>query len=100
MLHFGLRDSAVKAIQCKGISPDVFVCTSGRDWLSAKDGENLRKLMPWSSKDKRMHDRVRRAYWNHEYAMRSVYLDMRWPLVVSGLEALINVGKPAMVLIV
>jgi hypothetical protein len=40
-----------------------------------------------------MHDRVRRAFWNHEYAMRSVYLDMRWTLVVSGLEALINVGK-------
>src|ERR1017187_2735147 len=78
-----------------------------------------------------MHDRVRRAFWNHEDAtrpvsldkrrtppvvgprkrvssaclgrpsalrtrgsrMRSVYLDMRWTLVVSGLEALINVGK-------
>ena len=40
-----------------------------------------------------MLDRVRRAYWNHAYAMRTAYLDMRLPLVVSGLEALVNVGK-------
>ena len=40
-----------------------------------------------------MHDRVHRAYWNHEYAMRSLYLDVRWMLVVSGLEALISSGE-------
>ncbi len=40
-----------------------------------------------------MHSRVHRAYWNHEYAMRSYYLDMRWTLVVAGFEALINVWK-------
>jgi hypothetical protein len=40
-----------------------------------------------------MHPRVHRAYWNHEYAMHTYYIDMRWPLVVSGLEALVNVGE-------
>jgi hypothetical protein len=89
----GLEDSAIHSIQFRGISPDVFVSSKQRDWLSVEDGENLRKLMPWLSKSKRMHDRVRRAFWNHEYAMRSLYLDMRWPLVVSGLEALVNVGN-------
>jgi hypothetical protein len=93
ILDSGLEDSAIYAIQYKGISPDVFVNKTQRDWLSVQDGEELRKLMPWLSKTKPMHDRVRRAYWNHDYAMRTAYLDMRLPLVVSGLEALINVRK-------
>jgi len=75
------------------MSPDVFLGNNHRDWLSLEDAEHLRRLMPWLSKDKRMHDRVQRAYWNHEYAMRSCYLDARWILVVSGLEALISIGE-------
>jgi hypothetical protein len=47
--------------------------------------------MPWVSSKKPMHARVHRAYWYHEYAMRSYYLDARWTLAVSGLEALVNV---------
>jgi hypothetical protein len=46
--------------------------------------------MPWVRADKLMHTRVHRAYWNHENAMRSPYLDIRWTLVVSGFEALMN----------
>jgi hypothetical protein len=92
IFDFGHEDSVIQAIQFRGISPDVTLTTQ-RDWLSVGDGEELRKLMPWLSKTKRMHDRVRRAYWYHEYAMRSAYLDMRWPLVVSGLEALISTGE-------
>ena len=91
--HFGLEDSAIQAIQYRGTSRDVLLSSKQRDWLSVEDAENLRKLTPWLSKDKRMHDRVHRAYWHHEYAMRSSHLDMRWVLVVSGLEALINVGN-------
>jgi hypothetical protein len=93
VFHFGLKDSAICAIQYRGISPDAILSGNHRDWLSVEDAENLRRLMPWSSKDKRMHDRVHRAYWNHEYAVRSLYLDMRWILVVCGLEALVSVGE-------
>jgi hypothetical protein len=88
---FGARKSPIRAIQYRGISPDVSLATKPRDWLSIKDGEVLRMLVPCLSK--KMHDRVHRAYWNHEYAMRSYYLDARWPLVVSGLEALVNVEE-------
>lgn len=88
--HYGLPDSAISAVQYGGISPDVFVSRGQRDWLSVRDAERLRALMPWLSKNKPMHDRVRRAYWYHEYAMRSYLLDMRFPLVTTGLEALIN----------
>jgi hypothetical protein len=90
VFHFGLDDSAIQAIQFRGISPDIFLPRNPRDWLSVEDGEHLRKLMPWVSQ-KPMHGRVHRAYWYHEYAMRSYYLDARWTLVVSGLEALVNV---------
>ena len=46
ILDSGLEDSAIYAIQYKGISPDVFVSKTQRDWLSVQDGEELRKLMP------------------------------------------------------
>jgi hypothetical protein len=49
--------------------------------------------MPWAYKPKWVPKRVNRAFWNHEEAMRTYYLDMRWNLVVSGFEALINVDK-------
>ena len=92
VFHYGLDDSAIQAIQFRGISPDVFLPKNPRDWLSVQDGEYLRKLMSWVSQ-KPMHGRVHRAYWHHEYAMRSYYLDARWTLVVSGLEALVNVDE-------
>jgi hypothetical protein len=92
VFHYGLDDSAIQAFQFRGISPDVFLPKNQRDWLSVQDGEYLRKLMSWVSQ-KPMHGRVHRAYWYHEYALRSYYLDARWTLVVSGLEALVNVDE-------
>jgi hypothetical protein len=92
IMHYGLEGSAVYAIQYRGASPDVFLSSHQRDWLTVDDGETLRKLMSWSAKDKLMHTRIHRAFWNHEYAMRSWYLDVRWMFVVAGLEALTNIG--------
>ena len=89
VFDFNGKDSPIQAIQYRG-SSDVFLSATSRDWLSVADGETLRKLMPWSSKGKLMHERVHRAYWNHENAMRSAYLDIRWTLVVAGFEALVN----------
>jgi hypothetical protein len=93
VMHFGLPDSAIYAIQYVGASSDITLGPGNRDWLSKQDGEILRRLILWASKDKMMHDRVHRAYWNHELAMRSYYIDVRWTFIVAGLEALINVGK-------
>lgn len=93
IMHFGLKDSAILAIEYRGASLDVTLGPKDRDWLSRENGETLRKLMPWTSKEKQMHPRVHRAYWNHEYAMRTNYIDIRWMFVVAGLEALINVDK-------
>jgi len=92
VFHFGSAASSIQALQYKGVSPDVFLSAPQRDWLSIEDAETLRRLMPWLSPRKPWHGRIHRAYWNHEYAMRSFYLDQRWILVVSGIEALINIG--------
>jgi hypothetical protein len=40
-----------------------------------------------------MHDRVHRAYFNHDYALRLYELDIRLPPIVGGLEALVNTEK-------
>jgi hypothetical protein len=93
IFHYGLPDSSIYAVQYHGISPDIFLGSKQRDWLSAKDGETLRGLIPWLSKNKAMHHRVHRAYWYHEYVMRSSMLDIRLPLVATGLEALINTSE-------
>jgi hypothetical protein len=84
-------DPAIQAVQVKGVCADVFLGDNSADWLTPEDGEELRQLMPWVSEDRKMHDRIHRAFWHHENAMRTYYLDTRWTLVVAGLEALLNV---------
>jgi len=58
------------------------------DWFSVQDGQILLKLVPWLSK--KMHMRVHHVYWNHETALRSYYLDVKWSFIVSAFEALTN----------
>jgi len=92
ILPHWLPDPPIEGLRLAGC-PDVFLGDNSRDWLSPDDGSELLKLMPWVSVRKTMHKRVHHAYWNHEQAMRTYFLDMRWNLVVSGLEALITVEK-------
>ena len=88
---YGAKSSPIFAIRFRGVSPDVSLSANSRDWLTPNDGKILLNLIPWLSKT--MHPRVHRAYWNHENAMRSYYLDIRWTLVVTGFEALINTSR-------
>lgn len=78
----------IKAIQTAGVCPDVLLGDLSRDWLSPDDGVELQKLLPWVPTTKKMHPRVHHAFWKHEQAMRTYYLDLRWTLIVSGFEAL------------
>jgi hypothetical protein len=93
ILPLGEIDPPIEGFRLTGSCPDVFLGDNSRDWLSPEDGIELRKLMDWVSIHKKMHGRVHRAYWNHEQAMRTYFLDTRWNLVVSGLEALITVER-------
>jgi hypothetical protein len=86
-------DPVIQALTISGANPDVTIADVSRDWLTPEDGPELRQLMPWVSPSKQMHPRVHRAFWNHEDAMRTYFLDFRLPLVVAGLEALTTVEK-------
>jgi hypothetical protein len=87
------NDEPIQALQSGGVCPDVLLGDTSHDWLSPEDGRELRQMVPWIPTTKQMHRRVHRAFWNHEQALRCYYLDMRWNLVVSGLEALIAVEE-------
>src|SRR5208282_2503771 len=86
-------DPPIQALLISGANPDVTISDGSQDWLSPEDGLELRQLMPWVSPNKQMPKRVHRALWNHEDAMRTYFLDFRFPIVVAGLEALTTVEK-------
>lgn len=86
-------DPAIQAIQTSGVSPDVFIGAREEDWLTPADGDELLRLMPWTSEDQKMHPRVHRAFWHHDIAMHTYYLDSRWTFVTAGLEALLRVEE-------
>lgn len=82
----------VSPISFTGISPDVLLAPETRNWLTEANGREVKELSIWLMAEK-MHERVRRAYWNHEYALRLAELDIRWPLIVGAFEALITNDK-------
>jgi hypothetical protein len=91
IFRYGDPNSPIEAVRFFGVSPDVSLIDGRRDWLSAEDGKTLLNLVPWLTET--MHRRVHHAYWNHEGALRSYYLDVKWTLVVSAFEALVTTQK-------
>jgi hypothetical protein len=78
----------IRAVPYHGINPDILLAPNSRDWLNQAEGAEMKKLMDWLVLP--MCDRVRRAFWNHEYAMRLYELDLRYPMIVGAFEALTN----------
>ena len=81
----------ILAFQPRGIAVDAF-CSKAieRDWLTQEDGDQLKRLMGYITSREPMHKRVHNAYWHHEYAIRTYYVDHRWVFVCTGLEALVH----------
>lgn len=74
-----------------GFGAQAWIAQTGRDWLDANDVAALSKL--WRETDLySMPDRLFRALWYHEYAARTYQAAIRWVLVTTGIEALINTG--------
>jgi hypothetical protein len=86
-------DPMILALTMFGANPDVTFGDTSHDWLSPSHGDELRQLMPWVPETQPMLKRIHRAFWKHEEAARTYFLDSRFPAVVAGLEALIMVGK-------
>ena len=75
--------------QMSGISKQAFLSSSRvRDWLTEEDANALREVVPIVRQQ--LPRRVHNALWHHEYACRTFYLDYRWTLVCTGLEALVH----------
>jgi hypothetical protein len=91
----GYESGIVKEIvpaEIRGISRDVFLSPNRtRDWLTVADANALRPLVTLSSSP--LPRRVHNALWHHEYAARTYYLDHRWTLLVTGLEALVHTDR-------
>ena len=65
-----------------------------RSWHTESDLHGLKELMgAWVSNSGSLSERVKRAFWFHEYASREYYIDIRWTFIVTALEALINTEK-------
>ena len=91
IFRYGDPNPIIEAVRFFGVSPDISLIDGSRDWLSAVDGQTLLKLVPWLAAT--MHSRIHRAYWNHETALRSYYLDVKWVFIVAAFEALMNTGE-------
>jgi len=60
-----------------------------RNWLTESEGEELSSLFQTYIKVN-LPKRVKGSLWYLEYAFRSYFVDLRWPLVCIGLEYLIH----------
>jgi len=86
-------DPVIQALTTVGANPDVTFGDISHDWLSPSHGDELRELMAWVPETQPMLKRVHGAFWKHEEAARTYFLDSRFPVAMAGLEALITVGK-------
>lgn len=78
--------------QVRGVSREAFLSPNReRDWITPSEAAKIGELIPLSFPA--MPRRVHSAFWHHEYAAHTYYLDHRWTLVVSGLEALVHTDR-------
>ena len=78
--------------QISGISRQAFLSPSRtRDWLTDAEASVLGELVPTIRRE--LPRRIHNALWHHEYASRTYYLDHRWTLVCTGLEALVHTDR-------
>ena len=72
----------------------AYVSETSRNWLTEDDATRLSGVVDafYESEETRP-ERITRALRFHEYAAQSLNLELRWVLVVTALEALINVEE-------
>lgn len=78
--------------QITGVSRHVFLSPNRtRDWLTVAEASVLGELV--SKMQQQLPKRIHNALWHYEYAARTYYLDHRWTLVCTGLEALVHTDR-------
>ena len=75
-----------------GFGARAWIASDGQeDWFVQQDIEALKRL--WSQPVFPLPPgRIARAFWYHEYAARTEFMAVRWTLVCTGIESLVNTG--------
>ena len=84
------RDRQITALRDRSINPNAFVIDERSNWLVPNDIAALSYLFDNFYRHTRPN-RINSALWYSEYAARTYYTDLRWPLIVTGLEALVKI---------
>lgn len=94
-VRFGKADQVqdICLADIRGVGIDTYLADTGaRDWLTQSDAEALKQLLA-ALDSKNLPSRVSRALWQYEYAVRTYYVEVRWTLVATGLEALVHTDR-------
>ena len=68
--------------------------TATHNWLTEADAKALRQLLgSFYAVSADLPPRLRRALWNHEYAAVLSWMEVRWTVVATALEALIHTDR-------
>ena len=78
-----------------GFGAEVWLSPNDRrDWLTDEDARNVSAIVTaYFASQSRLCTRVKQALWYLEYAYRTEFLDVRWPLVCMGLESFVHTDK-------
>ncbi len=75
-----------------GSGSKAFVVDTAHDFLTEKNGKELKELLKDFEKEQ-LKDPIARAMFYHEYASRSYEIDVRWTFIATGIEALIHTDR-------
>ena len=93
-IRFDQREEIVQAYpaEIQGMGREAWLSPNRtRDWLVPSEVELLRELVAIEPSSIPM--RISNALWYLDYAFRTYYLDVRWTLICTGLEALFHTDK-------
>jgi len=65
---------------------------NSRNWLTEAEGQETAALLSAYSRAS-LPERIRQALWYLEYAFRTHFMDVRWPLICMGFESLIHTDR-------
>ncbi|MEO8452883.1 MAG: hypothetical protein ABI647_24050, partial [Gemmatimonadota bacterium] len=80
----------IRPLQAGFTASNAFVVDPAIDWLLPEDLTALRNLYA-GFEAATVSERLRVCIWNIEMAFRSYYVEARWPLLTTALEALVRV---------
>ena len=77
-----------------GLLAHAYVVPVDYDWLGDDDASQVSRLFAsFAEISSNLPTRVKRAFWNCEYAAALEWVDVRWTVVATGLESLVHTDR-------